>query len=1509
VFLGHAQVVAVAFPTFVVDDGARGEIGRAGLELGAFCRITTLGLHHMQAKTIKRLAILIAILGLISGTGFIGQRWQVARLATGVLGEAAIAEKEGNYNKAENLYWQHLEIFKDDVDVQIKHADAHLKVAKTYTRQAEAQRIYAGIVRRDPSHEGARRRLMELEMDMGSPADFADARTHLAILLKKAGRDGDLMFKSGRCCEAAGDEKEAVKFYREAIAHSAPRPNEVYQRLAVVLRDRLGQEKEADEAIKEMVRSDPKNYKVYLAHGNYLLSHPDLIKRKQSLANARDDFQQALKLAPGEPEIYLDIAKVADGESGSALAQQILRDGLKASPTSELLYEALANSELRTDQTDAAINTLERGLKSCPADPQGRLHWILANVLAVRKDAGKLLLQIEELKKIGFPAGLVQYLNAYYYINIGDYVRARQLLVPLQATMKRSPDLKARVNVLLARCHSQLVEPEMEREAYLRAVSANPHDLSARQGWINGMINQGDLEGAIREYRALVKQVPQLRLALVRLLIVTNRQRLAAERNWSEVEGLLTDAAKAMPESAEPVILTAEMRMAQGNSAEARKELEKAIATPQFSKNVELRVAQASIVGLDGRFEDALKLLDGAQQQLGDRVEFRLQRAKLWSQSPTPKGPAVVSVLSDLGKNLGPFSADDRRKLLTGLAAEHLRQQDLPGASRLWTQLAEQDPKNLETRLTLLDLAFQIPDEDEIRTNIKRIEEIDGSDGVLGRYCQVRYLIWQADRASDKNKQVIYRDTARAQLNDLLSRRGDWSVIPLALAQIEEQELAQAELTQDERRAKEESIATHYLRAVRLGQRQPAVVRRAMQLLFKTRRGVDALELVNIPMASQLAGDVGRQAVQFALQNRDFQRAEEIARKTVAANPGDFQERLWLVRVLLESGRQAQAETALREAVALSKSDPDRWISLILFMIVTKQPEQAELAIRDAEGSLPKARVALTLAQGCELIGRFYDQATREEDAKKWYSESAQWYRKAQTDQPDDNSIVRRRTEFYLRTKQMDEAELLLTDVLKAGAERKNADAYAWAKRTLALAYASGPGVDRTRKALALFESTGEAAPAGQEGKTLTDPEDLRILARVLDAQKNADQVKRAREILESLIDKNTANNEDRFLLARLYEKSGDWHKAREEYRGLNFRTKNARDLESLNRRPVYLAQIIESLLRNRPDAKDLNEAQDLMDELQQLQPQALATVALQVELYQAQNQFKKAADLIKDTAARPNPTPAALAALANLAEKHNELGLAERVYVQLSELPTVPRGKLILARFLGRHHKVGQALDVCEKLWATTREPEVLTATCIEVLYSDEKAEPAHLERVSGRVEQALAKPGTLTAKTKHLLLIGLGNVRERQGKFPEAEALYKRAIEEGDLDGTSRNNLAWLMALKNGKGAGKAALDYINDAIKLSGPRADYFDTRGIIRLKNGETQLAIDDLEKAVALDPSAPKYFHLAQAYHEIKDKEKTRENLEKAKNKGLTPSGLHPLEHPDYDRLITEMAKP
>ena len=166
---------------------------------------------------------------------------------------------------------------------------------------------------------------------------------------------------------------------------------------------------------------------------------------------------------------------------------------------------------------------------------------------------------------------------------------------------------------------------------------------------------------------------------------------------------------------------------------------------------------------------------------------------------------------------------------------------------------------------------------------------------------------------------------------------------------------------------------------------------------------------------------------------------------------------------------------------------------------------------------------------------------------------------------------------------------------MKQGAGAKTAGTVAWARRTRASMLASDADPQEVRKALSLFEPAGQPAASGQEGKTLEDPEDLRILARVLDCRRTPQHRKRAIEILESLTDKNLANSEDRFLLARLYEISGDWPKAREKYRELNLRTKNPRDMETLNRRPSYLAQFAESLLRHRRpgDEQELTEAQE----------------------------------------------------------------------------------------------------------------------------------------------------------------------------------------------------------------------------------------------------------------------------------------------------------------------------
>ena len=78
-------------------------------------------------------------------------------------------------------------------------------------------------------------------------------------------------------------------------------------------------------------------------------------------------------------------------------------------------------------------------------------------------------------------------------------------------------------------------------------------------------------------------------------------------------------------------------------------------------------------------------------------------------------------------------------------------------------------------------------------------------------------------------------------------------------------------------------------------------------------------------------------------------------------------------------------------------------------------------------------------------------------------------------------------------------------------------------------------------------------------------------------------------------------------------------------------------------------------LLRNHKakDDQDLVEAEDLVDELKQLQPNQLNTLVLQVEVARARNQIDKAVDLIQTSAARSGlGAPLTLKTLAELAEK-----------------------------------------------------------------------------------------------------------------------------------------------------------------------------------------------------------------------------------------------------------------
>jgi predicted Zn-dependent protease len=1270
---------------------------------------------------------------------------------------------------------------------------------------------------------------------------------------------------------------------------------------------------EADQVIESLVAADPDNYRVYLARGRYNLA---LAARDQSskslLSAAKEDFEKARKKAPKAPEVYLALALVVANESKSNAEEvrRILEDGKKNAPEVAKIYEALASVELRAGKVDKAIEVLESGLKSA-SDPT-RLRELLTYLLAEHGDTDKLLGQIKDLRRFGYPQRFIQFITAWYWINASEFLKARQLLLALPGVAQSPDQFKATVNELLARCYGHLGEPEMQQDALLRAVSGDPQNVKARLGWIENMVNQGNTEGAIKEYRLLVDRVPGVRLVLARLLFAQNQRRPEPQRNWNEVTELIKQAAEASPESIEPVLLRTDLLVAQGNPAAAHDTLEKTRA--QFPKSLEIRIAQASLMAFQGRVSEAMDVIDQAKKQLGDSVELRLARARLWA-SQKEKGPQVVNDLVDLGEDVKKFSKPDRKKLLNGLAIELMRQQNLDKAYHLWTRLAAEDPSNLELRLTLLDLAFQMENKDDIEKNIKQIKEIEGNEGLQGLYCQVQYLLWQARRTDDKTVGEAERLQARRILSELMRRRGDSAVIPLALANLEEQELKEAlkqgSMKEEEIKAKEETIIGLYQRAINLGRRDSAIVRHTVDLLFKNGRSSDALALIaTIPVEAQLAGNLPDQARKSAYDNHDFQLAERLAYEAIAAKPDNFQERLWLVQILLASDRQDAARIELLKAVDLSPNDPDRWVALTYFMIFTKQPQEAEKVIRQAEKKLPPSLRPMALAQCCEAMGRAYDNGATEAAGNKWYDEATKWYEQAQTAHDEDISIKRRFTEFLLRSNQISKAQGYLDAILRQGFGAKTAATFAWARRARAVLYAHARQLS---KALALFEEDRKPAAAGHEGKALNDPEDLRVLARILDLERTSVHRKRAIEILETLADKNLAISDDRLLLAHLYDATDDWPKARLTYRELDLRTRNPKDMETLSRRPFYLAQYVRGLLQHRQpdDQKDLGEAQQLVDDIKRLQPDAVGTLVLQVEIDRARKQIAQAVKLIREFAARPNPTPQVLKTLADLAEKIQQFELAEELYGRLAAPNAAVEGKRLLAAFLGRRGNTKKALDMCELLWTNDREVVLVGSTCIEILFGSDNntrtPEQKDVDRVVRWFDQAIAK----AQNERHpnpLLDVGLGNLHELRGDYQKATELYLRAIKEDSRNGFALNNLAWLATLKYGNF--KQALTYADLAVDLNAEQPDFLDTRGVVRLKAGNPQLALDDLLKAVEIDPSSPaKLFHLAQALLRNNDKEKAKRTFAMAKTKGLTSNSLHALERQNYQALADTLGSP
>ena len=181
----------------------------------------------------------------------------------------------------------------------------------------------------------------------------------------------------------------------------------------------------------------------------------------------------------------------------------------------------------------------------------------------------------------------------------------------------------------------------------------------------------------------------------------------------------------------------------------------------------------------------------------------------------------------------------------------------------------------------------------------------------------------------------------------------------------------------------------------------------------------------------------------------------------------------------------------------------------------------------------------------------WWDRATRGSDeAKKktWYAEARKWYEKAQAAQPDDLRSCASFTDFFVQTKQIAEAECPIGRLCENGArppKRRNGCLGPADARLDLLPRPTQDGCTRSPPAGSGGRPTGD--------KAAEEPEDLRVQARVLEAQRTvaAPQTgNRDPAIIGRPKTRRTPKINFCWLVSMTI--SGDWPKARENYRELN---------------------------------------------------------------------------------------------------------------------------------------------------------------------------------------------------------------------------------------------------------------------------------------------------------------------------------------------------------------------
>lgn len=1422
---------------------------------------------------LRLLAIALTVVAVLGG----GVHWlhgvQNQRHAAFFLAQAQRDKADGRAPEAVEGFRRYLRLVPDDSD-----ARAELGMLLADRRAGEAFATMERVLQERPDRKDVRRRLVDVALQVGRPSD---AQEHLALLLKDAPNDAELLELKGVCLYSARKYAEAAQVFAEAKA-SDPARLSAYRYLAGVLHGPLDRAAEAEQCMDEVVAKNPQSAEAFCLRGTYLLGAK---KAERGAADAAE----ALKLDGDNIEALWLAARCAIVLGRYDEARGFARRGIELEPDRPALWLTLADAEMRQGNTEASRKALEDGLKANLKDGE-----ILFRLATIRLDEGNAEQAEEAIREFAAAGGadvLVEFLRARLVQSQGQWIAARNQFDAVRGKLAGLPAIAREAEYRLAMCCQYLGEPERQLAALRRAIAADRDYLPARIDAAELLARQGKLDEAMALLRETVegKNVPGEALRLwAQLLLAQATTAQPGQRDFNKLRALL-DRLPAESADATPwVLLRARMLEADDKSDEAAQRL--AEACRKHPGQPELWLARIAMASRRQDQQQVEQLLGEAAKECGDLASLRLVRLQVAIGREPDKTAEHLKAAAVDAASLAPA---EQLSLWKGLADIAAGAGELEQAAEWCAKIVEREPQDLKARLFELNIAEQRKDREAVATVVQSIRQLDG-EGPLWHYGEAVRLRMIAEKGSESQlvEALKHLDAARRQ-------RPEWAQPVVVAAAIHDG------------RGDLDKAAEDYLAAVEMGVRVPAVCQRAVLVLYQRQRYEDAFNLLRRLEAErpEAMSELGTVGSELRLRQNDLAGALAAARNT-AKDSRRPEDHVWLGQMLATSAVAAQqagrkeeagallkeAEGALRKGVELDRNQPASWVTLVRFLALTGKAAEAQGALSEAEQQLKGDEHLLGRAACYIAVGRL-------DDAEKCY-------RDAIAARPKDAVVLRTAGEFFLARGKTADSEQTLKDMLALD-ELAESDRL-WVRRMQAVAMQQRGGQANLLAALALVEENLLADSASLQ--------DQRLKAILLSSHPGRPERQQAARSLENLLrGQVSAVNADRLLLANVYESLGDWTSASRHLRIL-----------AAAERPEPAALV--ALLRGLLDRGQLREMAGPLARLEELAPASPAAIRLRIEWLARNGQYDEAMTRIQDFRDRPAEPSAnspsrdqeTIALLESLGDSLHALEKTPQAEEFAGKIETLfrelvdnhPEEMLALAVWLTRQMRVDEALDLTAKSWQDAELVRV-QKTLMEL-----QTATAQDGRQAGRLLEMAAAAADKHERPASLVVIEAEAAGAAED-YELAEKCYRELLAKQPLNVVVGNNLAVLLALQ-GKKLDEADR-LANQAIDSAGPNSSLLDTRAMVRLARGKPREALADLEIAVADARTCSRMLHLAQAYDQLNDRTKAGnalDELEKLVSPAASPVGgakaeaalgeqaavaavlarLHPLERPVYRNL-------